>query len=86
MYGFHSYGTSKSKWDRFEYANSNAISSISQWDNEIKKGLEAKDKKRYNIPVMLVRLVLLQKQNMSIRGSIVKNGLGFQGGNHPLVR
>ena len=39
VYGFHSYGTSKSKWDRFEYANSNAISSISQWDNEIKKGL-----------------------------------------------
>ena len=70
VYGFHSYGTSKSKWHRFEYANSNAISSISQWDNEIKKGLgEAiRFKKRYNVPVMLSEVGIIAKTKYVNKG------------------
>ena len=70
VYGFHSYGTSKSKWDRFEYANSNAISSISQWDDEVKKGLgEAiRFKKRYNVPVMLSEVGIIAKTKYVNKG------------------
>ena len=70
VYGFHVYGTNKSKYNLPDFYEKNVISDISQWDKKTKDALNeiTKFKKNFNVPVMVSEVGIVAKSKYIKRG------------------